>query len=79
MYNDSPEFCKTCPIENKNNKMKSVQVLLPFDIECGEDRVCNSNIHATVKLWGVRQVTLNVECNIEFLQAIYVYFNKNKI
>ncbi|KYM88635.1 Integrin alpha-PS3 [Atta colombica] len=55
MYNDSSEFCKTCPIENKNNKMKSVQVLLPFDIECGEDRVCNSNIHATVKLWGVRQ------------------------
>ncbi|KYN30945.1 Integrin alpha-PS3 [Trachymyrmex septentrionalis] len=54
-YNDSSEFCKTCPIESKNSKMKSVQVLLPFDIECGEDRVCNSNIHATVKLWGVRQ------------------------
>ncbi|XP_011057896.1 PREDICTED: integrin alpha-PS3-like [Acromyrmex echinatior] len=51
-YNDSSEFCKTCPVESK---MKSVQVLLPFDIECGEDRICNSNIHATVKLWGVRE------------------------
>ncbi|KAG5327232.1 ITA3 protein, partial [Pseudoatta argentina] len=52
MYNDSSEFCKTCPVESKNSKMKSVQVLLPFDIECGEDRICNSNICATVKLWG---------------------------
>ncbi|XP_018304279.1 integrin alpha-8 [Mycetomoellerius zeteki] len=54
-YNDSSEFCKTCPVESKNNKLNSVQVLLPFDIECGEDKVCNSNIHAIVKLWGVRQ------------------------
>ncbi|KAG5336226.1 ITAM protein, partial [Acromyrmex heyeri] len=52
MYNDSSEFCKTCPVESKNSKKKSVQVLLPFDIECGEDRICNSNICATVKLWG---------------------------
>ncbi|XP_018399144.1 PREDICTED: integrin alpha-9-like [Cyphomyrmex costatus] len=54
-YNDSFEFCKTCPVESKNNKLNGVQVLLPFDIECGEDRVCNSSIHATVKLRGVRQ------------------------
>ncbi|XP_018358282.1 PREDICTED: integrin alpha-PS3-like isoform X1 [Trachymyrmex cornetzi] len=54
-YNDSFEFCKTCPVESKNNKMMSVHVLLPFDIECGEDRVCNSNIHGTMKLWGVRE------------------------
>lgn len=59
-YNDSsaPEFCKVCPIESKSGKSKSAQtLLLPFDIGCGEDRVCNSNISATGKFLGVRQVT----------------------
>jgi len=63
----APEFFKTCPVEKKNSKSRSAQVLLPFDIECGDDRVCSSNIDATVKLWGVRQVTLNVERDTEFL------------
>ncbi|XP_011701218.1 PREDICTED: integrin alpha-3-like [Wasmannia auropunctata] len=53
-YNTSaPEFCKTCPVESRSGKSKSAQVLLPFEIECGDDRVCNSNINATVKLWGI--------------------------
>lgn len=56
-YNDSSarEFCKICPIESKSGKSKNAQtLLLPFDIGCGEDRVCNSNISARVKLLGVK-------------------------
>lgn len=63
---DSSEFCKTCPVEIRNSRSRSMQVLLPFDIGCGDDRVCNSNIQATVKLYGVRQVahlTSNVILN----------------
>ncbi|XP_011336748.1 integrin alpha-PS3 isoform X2 [Ooceraea biroi] len=54
-HNDSSveNFCETCPIE-KLAKSKSAQILLPFDIECGEDRVCNSNISGTVRFRGVR-------------------------
>lgn len=55
--NDSSEFCKTCPVESRNSRLRSAKVLLPFDTGCGDDRVCSSNIHATVKLSGVRQVT----------------------
>ncbi|KAL6254197.1 hypothetical protein P5V15_014819 [Pogonomyrmex californicus] len=55
-HNDSvSEFCKTCPVENRHSKSKSAQSLLPFDIGCGDDRVCNSNISATVKLQGIRE------------------------
>ncbi|KAL6443318.1 hypothetical protein ACFW04_002895 [Cataglyphis niger] len=55
-YNDSPEFCKICPVESKSSKSKSTQtLLLPFDIGCGEDRVCNSNISATVKFREVKE------------------------
>ncbi|XP_029667439.1 integrin alpha-4-like isoform X1 [Formica exsecta] len=55
-YNDSSEFCKICPVENKSAKSKSAQtLLLPFDIGCGEDRVCNSNISAIVKFREVRE------------------------
>lgn len=54
-YNDSPEFCKICPVESKSSKSKSTQtLLLAFDIGCGEDRVCNSNISATVKFREVK-------------------------
>lgn len=55
--NDShePDFCKTCPVERKTST-KNVQTLLSFDIGCGMDRVCNSNISAVVKLSGIRQV-----------------------
>lgn len=61
-HNDSSarEFCKICPVESKKGKSKNAQtLLLPFDIGCGEDRVCNSNISAIVQFQGVRQVTLS--------------------
>lgn len=48
------EFCKTCPVESKDGKSNSIQSLLPFDIGCGEDRVCNCNITATMTFLGVR-------------------------
>ncbi|XP_011255360.1 integrin alpha-9 [Camponotus floridanus] len=56
IYNDSStsEFCKICPIESKNGK-NTQTLLLPFDIGCGEDRVCNSNISAIVQFQGVRE------------------------
>lgn len=72
-YNDSSasEFCKICPIENKNGKSKNTQtLLLPFDIGCGEDRVCNSNISAIVQFQGVRQVTLSFFK--KFIEMIYL-------
>ncbi|XP_011863449.1 PREDICTED: integrin alpha-PS3-like isoform X2 [Vollenhovia emeryi] len=53
--NISSEFNKTCPVEHRNNSWRRAQALLPFDIGCGDDKVCNSNINATVKLWGVRE------------------------
>ncbi|XP_071627981.1 integrin alpha-5-like [Temnothorax longispinosus] len=53
--NDSSEFCKTCPIESRNARSRSAQILLPFDIGCGDDRVCNSSIHAIMKFWGIRE------------------------
>ncbi|XP_072751774.1 integrin alpha-9 isoform X2 [Anoplolepis gracilipes] len=57
-YNESSarEFCKICPVESRSGKSKNAQtLLLPFDIGCGEDRVCNSNISAIVKFQGVRE------------------------
>ncbi|TGZ45907.1 Metalloendopeptidase mitochondrial [Temnothorax longispinosus] len=74
--NDSSEFCKTCPIESRNARSRSAQILLPFDIGCGDDRVCNSSIHAIMKFWGIRQVTFDVKCNTEFLQTktLFVIF-----
>ncbi|XP_032681559.1 integrin alpha-PS3-like isoform X2 [Odontomachus brunneus] len=53
---DSPahDFCKTCPVERKSDTSKGAQTLLSFDIGCGADRVCNSNITAIVKFSGVR-------------------------
>lgn len=57
--NSSPhEFCKICPIESKNNRSHGTHISLPFDIGCGDDRICNSNISATVRLKGTRQVKL---------------------
>ncbi|XP_011151181.1 integrin alpha-PS3 [Harpegnathos saltator] len=47
-------FCDTCPVERKSDTSKGVQALLSFDIGCGADRVCNSNISAIVKFSGVR-------------------------
>lgn len=75
-YNDSSEFCKICPVENKSAKSKSAQtLLLPFDIGCGEDRVCNSNISAIVKFREVRQVTLSFfkKCTAKWFT--YTYWN----
>lgn len=70
--NDSSEFCKTCPIESRNSRSRSAQVLLPFDKGCGDDRVCNSNIQATVKLLGVGYVTVNIRHNI--LEKTFILF-----
>ncbi|XP_012234864.1 integrin alpha-9-like [Linepithema humile] len=47
------KFCKTCPVESRDRKARSTQILLPFDIECGEDRICHSNISATMKFCGI--------------------------
>ncbi|XP_031775383.1 integrin alpha-5-like isoform X3 [Apis florea] len=49
----SNEFCKYCPIE-KHNKIQNIKVLLPFNIGCGDDKICNSNISATAKFYNVR-------------------------
>lgn len=49
-------FCKTCPVERKSDMPKGVQAFLSFDIGCGMDKVCNSNISAIVRFLGVRQV-----------------------
>lgn len=51
--NVSNEFCKFCPVE-KHNKIQNVKVLLPFNIGCGEDKICNSNISVTAKFYNVR-------------------------
>ncbi|EFN76848.1 Integrin alpha-PS3 [Harpegnathos saltator] len=56
-------FCDTCPVERKSDTSKGVQALLSFDIGCGADRVCNSNISAIVKFSGVRQVKHRVNNN----------------
>ncbi|XP_014481090.1 PREDICTED: integrin alpha-9-like [Dinoponera quadriceps] len=50
------DFCPTCPVECKSDASKGTQALLSFDIGCGADRVCNSNISAIVRFSGVRQV-----------------------
>lgn len=72
IYNSSAvEFCKICPVESKNGKSKNTQTfLLPFDIGCGEDRVCNSNISAIIQFQGVRQVTLSFFK--KFIEKIYL-------
>ncbi|XP_046144309.1 integrin alpha-9-like isoform X1 [Osmia bicornis bicornis] len=53
LYNNVIEFCKLCPVERRNNKQQVAQTLLPFNIGCGEDRVCNSNISANGKFYDV--------------------------
>ncbi|KOX74187.1 Integrin alpha-4 [Melipona quadrifasciata] len=52
--NVTTDFCKYCPIEKRNNKLQIAQTLLPFNIGCGEDKVCNSNISATAKFYNVQ-------------------------
>ncbi|XP_078049489.1 integrin alpha-4 [Augochlora pura] len=50
----SGRFCKFCPVEKRNNKLYIAQTFLPFNIDCGADKVCTSNISATAKFYGVR-------------------------
>lgn len=55
VYNSTlNRFCKCCPTEKKYNRLNTAQILLPFNIDCGTDRVCNSNISVTAKFQGVR-------------------------
>ncbi|XP_076668792.1 integrin alpha-8-like isoform X2 [Andrena cerasifolii] len=68
----SNSFCKWCPMERKFNKLNVAKVLLPFNIGCGVDKVCNSNISATAKFHGVRDddtwvigsTDINLEINL---------------
>ncbi|XP_033341315.2 integrin alpha-5 [Megalopta genalis] len=55
--NTSGRFCKFCPVERRNNKLHVAQTFLPFNIDCGADKVCTSNISAAAKFYGVRDNT----------------------
>ncbi|XP_043256911.1 integrin alpha-9-like isoform X2 [Colletes gigas] len=50
----SGRFCKFCPVERKDNKLNVAQILLPFNIGCGTDKVCHSNISVSAKFHGTR-------------------------
>ncbi|XP_053990457.1 integrin alpha-8-like isoform X2 [Hylaeus volcanicus] len=50
----SGSFCKFCAVERSDNKLNVTQILLPFNIGCGPDTVCNSNVSATARFHGVR-------------------------
>ncbi|XP_024225722.1 integrin alpha-PS5 isoform X3 [Bombus impatiens] len=52
--NTSSNFCKYCLVEKRNNKLQTAQAFLPFNIGCGEDKVCNSNISATAKFYNIQ-------------------------
>lgn len=60
-YSPARDFCRTCPVERRSDTSKGAQALVSFDIGCGADSVCNSNISAVVKFSGVRQVK-NIKC-----------------
>lgn len=47
-------FCKTCAVERRNSDLSTEEIFLPFDIDCGEDKACNSNVSATATFYGVR-------------------------
>ncbi|CAL7946483.1 unnamed protein product [Xylocopa violacea] len=52
--NASSQFCKFCPVKERDNKLQVAQTLLSFNISCGEDKVCNSNISIAAKFHNVR-------------------------
>ncbi|CAK9807089.1 Integrin alpha-8 [Anthophora quadrimaculata] len=52
--NASSNFCKFCPVEKRDNKLHIAQTLVPFKIDCGEDKICNSYISAIAKFHNVR-------------------------
>ncbi|OAD59083.1 Integrin alpha-4 [Eufriesea mexicana] len=54
LHNSSRAFCKICAVEKQNSQPQIAQVLLPFNIDCGEDKICNSNISVTAKFHNVR-------------------------
>ncbi|XP_023290463.1 integrin alpha-8 isoform X2 [Orussus abietinus] len=45
---------KACSIEKKDSASEAVEVELPFDIDCGEDKICYSNVSLAIKFHGVR-------------------------
>ncbi|KOC68174.1 Integrin alpha-9 [Habropoda laboriosa] len=74
IYDNTPsEFCKFCPIERRNNKLQIAQALLPFKIDCGEDRICNSSISATAtfhnvrygNVWVIGSTDISLEINLK--------------
>lgn len=42
------EFCKTCPVVNKEFSIIEKSLLLPFAVECGYDDICTSNLTITM-------------------------------
>nr|XP_012151781.1 PREDICTED: integrin alpha-9-like isoform X1 [Megachile rotundata] len=54
LYNNATAFCKYCPVERRNNKLQIAQASLSFNIDCGEDRICYSNISAVAKFYDVQ-------------------------
>ncbi|XP_076659028.1 integrin alpha-PS3-like [Halictus rubicundus] len=69
----SEEFCKFCPVERRNNKLNVAQTFLPFNIGCGTDTVCTSNMSATAKFysvrdnntWAIGSTDVNLEVNLK--------------
>ncbi|XP_076279994.1 integrin alpha-4 isoform X2 [Lasioglossum baleicum] len=52
--NTSKRFCAFCPVERRNNKLNVAQTFLTFNIDCGPDTVCTSNISVAAKFDSVR-------------------------
>ncbi|XP_076245985.1 integrin alpha-9 [Calliopsis andreniformis] len=46
--------CNLCPVEKNYNKLYVAEILLPFNIGCGIDTVCNSNISVAARFYGTR-------------------------
>lgn len=42
------QFCKTCPVINKEESIIEKSLLLPFAVDCGYDDICTSNLTITM-------------------------------
>ncbi|XP_031778236.1 integrin alpha-4-like isoform X2 [Nasonia vitripennis] len=49
----SDNFCKLCPIKYVGQREKPIKLLVPYEIGCGKDTVCNSDISVTTSVFGV--------------------------
>ncbi|XP_015594346.1 integrin alpha-V [Cephus cinctus] len=47
-------FCHSCAMESSESLLKWIQLTLPFDIGCGDDKVCHSTITANAIFLGVQ-------------------------